>query len=131
MPTTQSALPKDLFLLNPDIAFLNHGSFGATPKPVFEKYQWWQRELERQPVEFLGSQRRFNGLMREARTALAAYVHCGADDLVYVPNATTGMNIVARSLHLQAGDETGWQRRASGKTARRGEVPPERRQART
>ena len=105
MPTTQSALPKDLFLLNPDIAFLNHGSFGATPKVVFEKYQWWQRELERQPVEFLGSQRRFNNLMREARTALAAYVHCGSDDLVYVPNATTGLNIVARSLHLQAGDE--------------------------
>ena len=104
MPTP-SALPKDLFMLNPDIAFLNHGSFGAAPKPVFEKYQWWQRELERQPVEFLGSQRRFNSLMREARTALAAYVHCGADDLVYVPNATTGMNIVARSLHLQAGDE--------------------------
>jgi isopenicillin-N epimerase len=98
-------LPKDLFLLNPGIAFLNHGSFGATPKPVFEKYQWWQRELERQPVELLGTQRRFGGLMREARAALAAYVHAGANDLVYVPNATTGLNIVARSLHLQAGDE--------------------------
>ena len=105
MTLTPSALPKDLFLLNPDIAFLNHGSFGATPKIVFDKYQWWQRELERQPVEFLSNQRRFNGLMREARAALAAYVHCGADDLVYVPNATTGMNIVARSLHLQPGDE--------------------------
>jgi isopenicillin-N epimerase len=98
-------LPKDLFLLNPDIAFLNHGSFGATPKPVFEKYQWWQRELERQPVELLGTQRRFGGLMREARAALAAYVHAGANDLVYVPNATTGLNVVARGLHLQAGDE--------------------------
>ena len=64
MPAAQSALPKDLFLLNPAIAFLNHGSFGATPKPVFEKYQWWQRELERQPVEVLGSQRRFGSLMR-------------------------------------------------------------------
>jgi isopenicillin-N epimerase len=53
MPVTPSALPKELFLLNPDIAFLNHGSFGATPKVVFDKYQWWQRELERQPVEFL------------------------------------------------------------------------------
>ncbi len=105
MPNTPSALPKDLFLLYPDIAFLNHGSFGATPKVVFDKYQWWQRELEYQPVEFLSTHRRYNGLMHEARAALAAYVHCGADDLVYVPNATTGMNIVARSLHLQPGDE--------------------------
>jgi isopenicillin-N epimerase len=105
MPAIPSALPKDLFLLNPDIAFLNHGSFGATPKPVFEKYQWWQRELEWQPVEFLGTQRRFNGLMREAREALARFVHTAADNLVYVPNATTAMNIVARSLHFQPGDE--------------------------
>jgi isopenicillin-N epimerase len=105
MPATPSALPKDLFLLNPDIAFLNHGSFGATPKPVFEKYQWWQRELEWQPVEFLGTQRRFNGLMREAREALARFVHTDADNLVYVPNPTTAMNIVARNLHFQPGDE--------------------------
>ena len=105
MPAIPSALPKDLFLLDPAVAFLNHGSFGATPKPVFEKYQWWQRELERQPVEFLSNQRRFTGLMRAARTALTGSVHCGADDLVYVPNATTAMNIVARSLHLQPGDE--------------------------
>ncbi len=96
-------LTKELFLLDPDVVFLNHGSFGATPRPVFEKYQWWQRELERQPVEFLG--RRFADLMRHAREALAAYVHTDADNLVYVPNATTGLNIVARSLHLNPGDE--------------------------
>ncbi len=96
---------KDLFLLKPEIAFLNHGSFGATPRPVFEKYQWWQRELEWQPVEFLSSTRRFNGLMREAREHLATYLHCAADDVVYVPNATTGLNIVARSLALKPGDE--------------------------
>ena len=53
---------RDLFLLDPDVIFLNHGSFGACPKPVFDEYQRWQRELERQPVEFLG--RRFNDLMR-------------------------------------------------------------------
>ncbi len=94
---------KSLFLLDPDVVFLNHGSFGATPREVFEKYQWWQRELERQPVEFLG--RRFNGLMRDARAALAAYVHTDPDNLVYVPNATTGLNIVARSLGLNPGDE--------------------------
>ena len=44
---------KDLYLLNPDITFLNHGSFGACPKTVFESYQNWQRELEKQPIQFM------------------------------------------------------------------------------
>ncbi|MFZ2420162.1 MAG: aminotransferase class V-fold PLP-dependent enzyme [Anaerolineae bacterium] len=94
---------EELFLLCPDMTFLNHGSFGACPRPVFEAYQAWQRQLEAQPVEFLG--RRFNGLMAQARARLAAYVGAGADDLVFVPNATTGINIVARSLALAPGDE--------------------------
>ncbi len=94
---------RDLFLLRPDVVFLNHGSFGACPRPVFEAYQTWQRELERQPVEFLG--RRFDTLMRTAREALGAYLNADRDDLVYVPNATTGLNVVAHSLPLQPGDE--------------------------
>jgi len=94
---------RDLFLLDPEVIFLNHGSFGACPKPVFDEYQRWQRELERQPVEFLG--RRFNDLMREARSALGGYLGAAADDLVYVTNATVGLNIVARSLDLRTGDE--------------------------
>lgn len=94
---------RDLFLLRPDMVFLNHGSFGACPRPVFEAYQEWQLELERQPVAFLG--RRFAGLMREARQALADFVSADADDLIYVPNATTGLNLVARSLPLEPGDE--------------------------
>jgi isopenicillin-N epimerase len=91
------------FLLRSDVTFLNHGSFGACPRPVFEEYQRWQLELERQPVEFLG--RRFEELMQGARMALARYVGAHADNLVYVPNATTGLNVVARSLALQRGDE--------------------------
>lgn len=91
------------FLLDPDIVFLNHGSFGACPRPVFEVYQAWQRELERQPVAFLG--RRFPDLMRTARAHLARAVGCHADDVVYVPNATHGVNIVAHSLGLGPGDE--------------------------
>src|SRR5512147_830281 len=94
---------RDLFLLDPDIVFLNHASFGACPKPVFAEYQRWQRELERQPVEFLG--RRFNDLMRDARSALGNYLGADADDLVYVTNATVGLNIIARSLDLRPGDE--------------------------
>jgi isopenicillin-N epimerase len=91
------------FLLDPDVIFLNHGSFGATPEPVFAEYARWQRELERQPVEFLG--RRVEGLLDEARAAMAVYLGCPRDDLVFLPNATTGVNVVARSLPLQPGDE--------------------------
>lgn len=94
---------RDLFLLNPNVVFLNHGSFGACPRPVFEVYQQWQLELERQPVEFLG--RRFGALMSEAREALGVYLGAAPDDLVYIPNATTGVNTVARSLPLAPGDE--------------------------
>jgi isopenicillin-N epimerase len=98
--------PSDLaaeFLLRPGVIFLNHGSFGACPRPVFEAYQHWQRELEAQPVEFL--QRRLPALLADARARLAAYVGAAASDLVFVPNATVGANIVARSIPLQPGDE--------------------------
>jgi isopenicillin-N epimerase len=91
------------FLIDPDVVFLNHGSFGACPRPVFERYQAWQRELERQPVEFLS--RRQRGLLGEARSRLADYLKVGTNDVVYVPNVTTALNIVARSLPLEAGDE--------------------------
>ena len=98
-------LNRDLFLLRPDIIFLNHGSFGACPRPVFQAYQAWQREVENEPMEFLG--RRLPALMRSARQALADYLHADPDDLVYVTNATTAVNIVARSLapRLAPGDE--------------------------
>jgi len=91
------------FLLDPDIIFLNHGSFGACPRPVFETYQAWQRRLERQPVLFLG--RQLDELLKDSRHALGKYVNVSADDLVYIHNATHGVNIVARSLHLEPGDE--------------------------
>ena len=91
------------FLLDPSVTFLNHGSFGATPRPVFRAYQRWQRELERQPVEFLG--RRFTGLMHTARKVLADYLGTEADNLVFTTNVTESLNIVARSLQLGAGDE--------------------------
>jgi isopenicillin-N epimerase len=94
---------KALFLLDPEIVFLNHGSFGACPRPVFETYQTWQRELERQPVAFLG--RQAAALLAHARSQLAAYLGVAADDVVYVPNPTTAINMVVRSLHLRPMDE--------------------------
>lgn len=94
---------REQFLLRPDVVFLNHGSFGACPRPVFERYQAWQVELERQPVEFLG--RRARELLAEARAALGAYLGADADEVVYAPNVTTALNVVARSLPLAEGDE--------------------------
>lgn len=99
-------LSRDLFLIDPDVVFLNNGSFGACPRPVFEEYQRWQLELERQPVEFLG--RRVMGLLKEAREQVAPFLNLTADDFVFVMNTTEGMNVVARWLmlnHLKAGDE--------------------------
>src|SRR5919205_794389 len=91
------------FLLDPDVTFLNHGSFGACPRAVFERYQEWQLELEREPVLFLA--RRLDGLLAEARHALGAYVGADPDDLVFVPNASSGVNIAAWPLGLQRDDE--------------------------
>lgn len=94
---------KDQFLLNPDVIFLNHGSFGACPRPVFEMYQRWQLELERQPVEFLA--RRHDSLLDEARAVLGRYLNADPDNLVFTTNASSATNIVGRSLALQPGDE--------------------------
>ncbi|MCO5203677.1 MAG: aminotransferase class V-fold PLP-dependent enzyme [Anaerolineae bacterium] len=94
---------REQFLLDPDVTFLNHGSFGATPRPVFEAYQSWQRHLERQPVQFLGTD--IYPLLAAARARLGAFLNADPDDLAFVTNATTGVNIVARSLALHPGDE--------------------------
>jgi isopenicillin-N epimerase len=94
---------KDLFLLDPDVVFLNHGSYGACPRPVFQAYQDWQARLERQPVLFLG--RELDGHLRQSREKLGAFLGARAEDLVYILNATYGVNIIARSLAFQPGDE--------------------------
>jgi isopenicillin-N epimerase len=94
---------REKFLLDPSVTFLNHGSFGATPRAVFERYQEWQLELERQPVLFLD--RRLDALLAEARAMLGAYVGADPDDLVFVPNPTAGVNVAAWPLGLQPGDE--------------------------
>jgi len=94
---------RPLFLLDPDIAFLNHGSYGACPRAVFEDYQRWQRELEHQPIEFLT--RRRGDLLAEARGALGRYLGVDGDDVVFFPNPSHAINAVARSLKLAPGDE--------------------------
>lgn len=91
------------FVLDPEVVFLNHGSFGACPRPILEAQAEWRARLEREPVLFLG--RQLEGCLDHARAALAAFVRCDPDDLAFVPNATTGVNTVLRSLRLAPGDE--------------------------
>ena len=91
------------FLLDPDLVFLNHGSFGACPEPVFQEYQRWQREVERDPVETLW--RRLDGHLDDAAGQLATLLNADPDGLLFLPNATSGVNLVARSLRLEPGAE--------------------------
>jgi isopenicillin-N epimerase len=94
---------KSLFLLNQSITFLNHGSFGACPKPIFEEYQRIQLELETEPVEFI--QIKQPKYLKIARESLARFVGCQAGDLFFTSNPTFAINIIMRSIKLNAGDE--------------------------
>jgi isopenicillin-N epimerase len=99
-------MPSELAVhwnLDPGVTFLNHGSFGATPRAVLEAQDAWRARMEREPVAFFA--RDLEPALDEARAALGAFVGADPDDLVFVTNATTGINIVARSLRLSPGDE--------------------------
>ena len=104
MPASSLPLPsRDEFQLDPDLAFLNHGSYGAVPTVVQEQFEQLERQMERNPVEWLG--RRVDALLAESRAALGSFVGADPDDLVYFPNPTTAINMVVRSLRLQPGDQ--------------------------
>ena len=94
---------RDDFLLDPDLVFLNHGSFGAVPRRVHEASEALRLEMERNPVEWLG--RRADDLLLAARRRLAEFTGASPDDLVFFPNPTTAINMVVRSLRLPAGSE--------------------------
>lgn len=97
--------PGHAFLLDPAIAHLNHGSFGACPRPVLESLQGWQAVIERHPSAVVSQEHGYDRLVDDVRARLATYVGASADRLVLVPNTTTGLNAVACSLDLRPGDE--------------------------
>lgn len=94
---------KSKFLFSSDIVYLNHGSFGACPKVVFENYQYWQRKLEESPVQFITK----TGIeaLDKSKQALAEYINCEKEDFFFTANPTTAVNTIVRSLKLDAGDE--------------------------
>lgn len=94
---------KDLFLLDPNVTYLNHGSFGACSKPTFQALQRYQLELESQPVSFL--LQKMPLYLSQAKEALAGYIHCDPEDFYFTQNPTMAINTVMRSLDLKPGDE--------------------------
>ena len=94
---------KPQFLLDKTITFLNHGSFGACPKPIFEEYQRFQLELETEPVNFI--QKKLPIYLNEAKKTLAKFIGCYVEDFFFTPNPTVAVNTIMRSLKLEVGDE--------------------------
>ena len=94
---------KEHWLLDPSITFLNHGSFGATPRSVLERQSALRRQMEAEPVRFFV--RELEPLLDSARSELASFIGADAEGLAFVPNATAGVNAVLRSLDLDMHDE--------------------------
>jgi isopenicillin-N epimerase len=89
--------------LDPGVVFLNHGSFGATPRAILEEQSELRARIEHEPVRFFI--RELEAMLDGVRGALASFLGANADDLALVPNATSGVNTVLRSLDFRAGDE--------------------------
>jgi len=89
--------------IDPDVVFLNHGGFGACPKPVLAAQAELRARLEREPCAFMA--REWESRMDEARTTLARFVGADPDAVAFVTNATMGVNTVLRSLRFSPGDE--------------------------
>tara|TARA_Y100000588_G_scaffold346970_1_gene395352 strand:- start:334 stop:1473 length:1140 start_codon:yes stop_codon:yes gene_type:complete len=93
----------DNFLLDKKNIHLNHGSFGACLKIAYENQQYWQRELESNPTEFIVNT--LPNQLRTARFELGKFIGCAGDSICFFQNPTTAINTVARGLNLGPGDE--------------------------
>lgn len=94
---------RSRWTLDPSVTFLNHGSFGATPRTVLDAQAAWRERMEREPVLFLA--RELESLLDEARSRLAIFLGADREGLAFVRNATEGVNSVLRSLRFEQGDE--------------------------
>jgi isopenicillin-N epimerase len=94
---------REGFLLDPEVAYFNHGGYGACTGAAFDEYRRWQVELERDPTDFFT--RRYEDALWEARVRLASFVGATANDLVFTPNATSALNAVIRSLRIRPEEE--------------------------
>lgn len=97
-----SSTLRSRWVLEPEITFLNHGSFGACPRDVLDAQQALREQMERQPVRFFV--RELPALLEAARAALAAFLSADPHGLVFVPNATTGVNTALASFPFRRGD---------------------------
>ena len=102
-PNIEGDSMRDAWSIADDVTYLNHGSFGPSPRVVAQVRNKWSEQLERQPMDFF--LRQMEEVLAAARTSLATFIGADADDLIFVDNATYGMNIVAASIELKAGDE--------------------------
>jgi isopenicillin-N epimerase len=91
------------FALDPTLTFLNHGSFGACPRPILEEQARYRSALEANPMRFF--LRDLVPHLDRNRQALATFTGCAPEDLVFVNNTTTGINAILRSLRFVPGDE--------------------------
>ena len=94
---------KSLFSLDPKVTYLNHGSFGACPKVIFDNLVSFQKKLEFEPVNFLDHH--LYQYLKESRSALSNYINCERDDIAFFPNPSTALNTLIRSLDLESGDQ--------------------------
>lgn len=93
---------RRLFHLEDGCVFMNHGSFGATPRPVLDAQKVWREKMERQPVRFMT--RESGPALRNAADEVAQFVGANGQDIVFTDNATAGINCVMRSIHWNRGD---------------------------
>jgi isopenicillin-N epimerase len=102
---------KSEFMLDPDIHYLNHGSFGACPREVFEDFQQWQVLLENNPIDYFTRQmkgmftKQASGPLEESRFELAQFVHTDPEGMIFTPNVTVALNAIANTIQLKANDE--------------------------
>ena len=99
----RATAPRSEWLLDPEYIFLNHGSYGATPRVVLAEQDRWRERMECHPNNFMNIE--LPVALRSAAASLASFLTCNEKDLVFIENATVGCNAVLNSLRLTAGDE--------------------------